>query len=223
MPSQPSLRPILATFVDRATELEFQRESYEQSTRSFLQFSVALGSVAFLAYGIHDRIVLPSFYEAAWRIRYGVFLPVAALVFAAVRNGKDLGRWREPLMLLFGASTTGVVIWIGALVPGEAGILYKSYAPMFVVMGPFLLRMSVATEVVFTLVTILFYLVFDTIAGSADATLRLSMCTTIAALGAIGALVANQQSRQARHSFLQQRTIEHQMDALDIEKQRSEH
>jgi class 3 adenylate cyclase len=152
-----------------------------------------------------------------------VFLPVAALVFAAVRSGKDLGRWREPLMLLFGASTTGVVIWIGALVPGEAGILYKSYAPMFVVMGPFLLRMSVATEVVFTLVTVLFYLVFDTIVGSTDAPLRLSVCTTITVLGAIGALVANQQSRQARHSFLQQRTIERAMDALDVEKQRSEH
>jgi class 3 adenylate cyclase len=217
----PRLHPFLGTFVDPKVELEFQRESYATSTRAFLQFSVALASIAFLAYGVHDWIVLGPLYETAWKIRYAVFVPVAALVFAALHATRDLGKWREPLMLLFGASTTGVVIWIGALAPGGPGVVYKSYAPLFVVMGPLLVRMTVVTEVAFTLVTLAFYLGFDAALGG-DPTIRFSLCMTIAALGAIGALVANQMSRQGRQSYLQQRTIEEQVAALDEEKRRSE-
>jgi class 3 adenylate cyclase len=125
-------------------------------------------------------------------------------------------------MLLFGCGATAVVCWIGALAPGDAGVLYTSYAPLFVVMGPFLLRMSVATELVFTAATLAFYMLFESVLGHADAVLRLSMCTTITTMGAIGALVANQQARQARHGFLQQRTIERQIAALDDERRRSE-
>jgi class 3 adenylate cyclase len=212
--NSPPLHRFLGTFVDPKTELRFQRENYANSTRAFLQFSIALASIAFLAYGVHDRLILGSLYETAWKIRYGIFVPVAALVFIAVRVTDDLGKWREPLMLLFGASTTGVVIWIGALAPGVPGVLYKSYAPLFVVMGPLLVRMGVATQILFTLVTVGFYLVFDSVLGG-DPMIRLSLCITIAALGAIGALVANQQARQARQSYLQQA-------ALDEEKQRSE-
>lgn len=217
----PRLHPVLGTFADSDVERDFQVESYETSTRSFLRFSVALGSVAFLAYGIHDRLVLPSLYETAWKIRYGVFLPIAALVLGALR-ARQLGPWREPLMLLFGLGATGVVSFIGALAPGVASVLYTSYAPLFVVMGPFLLRMAVGTELAFTVVTLALYLGFDAAFGHAGGTLRLSMCTTIVTMGAIGALVANQQARQARQSFLQQRTIERQIAALDEEKRRSE-
>src|ERR1041385_7359142 len=143
--SATRLHPIFGTFVDSGLEHEFEVVSYETSTRSFLRFSVALGSIAFLAYGIHDRLVLPTDYGSAWKIRYGLFLPIAALVSASLRS-KELGRWREPLMLLFGCGATAVVCWIGALAPGDAGVLYTSYAPLFVVMGPFLLRMSRSEE-----------------------------------------------------------------------------
>src|SRR5436189_4671766 len=103
----PRLHPLFGTFVDRTIEKDFQHESYVVSTRSFLRFSVALGSIAFLGYGLHDRLVLPAIYETAWRIRYGVFLPVALVTLAALR-ASELGRWREPLMLLFGCAATGV-------------------------------------------------------------------------------------------------------------------
>jgi class 3 adenylate cyclase len=52
--------------------------------------------------------------------------------------------------------------------------------------------------------------------------LKLSILTTLVTMGGIGALVARQQERQARRSFLQRRTIAGQIAALDREKQRSE-
>ena len=44
----PPLHPFLGTFVDPKTEREFQSESYAKSTRAFLQFSVALASIALI-------------------------------------------------------------------------------------------------------------------------------------------------------------------------------
>jgi class 3 adenylate cyclase len=217
----PPLKTFRATFVDPALEREFLRENYTLSTRSFLRFSAALGSAAFLAYGLHDLLVLPTLYETAWKIRYGVFLPVAILAMVAFR-APDLGRWLEPVELLFGATTTAVVIWIGALAPGHASILYTSYAPLFVIMGPFLMRMSVTTELAFTLVTLLFYLGFDAWTGRADLTLKISFSATLLTMGVIGALIARQHAQQSRQSFLQRRTIQAQITALDEEKRRSE-
>jgi class 3 adenylate cyclase len=217
----PPLRRFRATFVDRAIEREFQREDYAQSTRSFLKFTVALGSVAFLAYGLHDRLVLPTSYETAWKILYGVFLPVATLVLLALR-APDLGRWLQPMALAFGASTTLAVIWIGALASGPASLLYTCFAPLFVIMGPFLVRMSVATELAFTALTLLFYLGFDAALAHADPTVRLSISATLVTMGGIGALIAHQHAQQSRQSFLQRRTIQGQIAALDEEKRRSE-
>jgi class 3 adenylate cyclase len=217
----PPLKTFRATFVDPAIECEFQREDYTLSTQSFLRFSAALGSVAFLAYGLHDLLVLPTLYETAWKIRYGVFLPVAVLVMVALR-APNLGRWLEPLEFLFGAATTAVVIWIGALARGHASIVYTSYAPLFVIMGPFLMRMSVTTELAFTLVTLLFYFGFDAWTGQADSTLKVSFSATLVTMGCIGALIARQHAQQSRQSFLQRRTIQTQIAALDEERRRSE-
>jgi class 3 adenylate cyclase len=217
----PSIRTLRATFVDPAIEREFQRESYVLSTQSFLRFSAALCSAAFLAYGLHDRLVLPTLYETAWKIRYGVFLPVTILVTLALR-APDLGPWLQPVVLFFGAATTAVVVWIGALAPGHASILYTSYAPLFVIMGPFLMRMSVATELAFTGLTLFFYLSFDAALGHSDPTLRLSISATLVTMGGIGALIAHQLGVQSRQSFLQRRTIQGQITALDKEMRRSE-
>ena len=173
-----------------------------------------------MAYGLHDYLVLPTLYATAWKIRYGVFLPVATLVLALLGR-VDLGRWHQPLGLFFGTTACAVVLWIGALAPGHGRYLYTSYAPLFVIMGPFLVRLNVVTELAYTALTAALYLGFDGALSHSDATLRLSICTTLVTMGGIGALVARQQERQARQSFLQRRTIAGQIAALDREKQRS--
>ncbi|HEX7668361.1 MAG TPA: adenylate/guanylate cyclase domain-containing protein [Polyangiaceae bacterium] len=221
MSPNPPFHPFRATFQDEVLEREFQRENYAQSTRAFVTFSVALGSIAFLAYGLHDRFVLPASYETAWKIRYGVFLPVATLVLLSLR-AKDLGRWLQPVVLAFGASTTLVALWIGAIASGPAALIYTCFAPLFVIMGPFLVRMSVTTELAFTGLTLLFYLGFDAALVHADPTVRLSITATLLTMGGIGALIAYQHAHQSRQSFLQRRTIQRQITALDEEKRRSE-
>ncbi len=217
----PRLRKLTGTFEDPALESLFERENYALSTRSFLRFSVPLASIAFLAYGLHDRLVLPTLYETAWKIRYGVFLPMVALTMGALR-AEHLGRWLSPLSVAFGAAATFVVIWIGALAGGGPYILYTCYAPLFVIMGPFLLRMSVAAELVFTALTLAFYLGMDAAVVHAAPVLTASICTTVVTMGAMGALVAREQAAQWRHSFLQRRIILDQIEALDRERERSE-
>jgi class 3 adenylate cyclase len=217
----PAFRRLSGTFVDPELERAFLRESYVHETRAFLQFSVLVGTIAFSAYGLHDYLMLPQLYATAWKIRFGIFLPVAVLVLALLRS-ETRSPALAPALLAFATSATGVAIWIGALANGPVHLLYTSYAPLFVVMGPLILRMSVAAEIAFTALTIALYLAFDGALGHAETALSVSMTGTLATIGALGALLARQQERQARVSFAQQRTIEAQIADLDREKQRSE-
>jgi class 3 adenylate cyclase len=212
---------LTGTFADPELERAFQEQSYTPEARNFLRFSVLVGTVAFAAYGIHDYLVLEGEHVAAWKIRFGVFLPVAALCLALLtRQKKSL--LLAPALMAFATSTTLVAIWIGALSRGPAHLLYTSYAPLFVIMGPFFLRMSVVQELTFTALTLAAFLGFDAFLGRSSAVLVTSVSATLVTMGAIGVLVAKEQAAEARRSFAQQRTIEAQIAALDLERQRSE-
>jgi class 3 adenylate cyclase len=209
------------TFADPELERAFLAQSYTPEARNFLRFSVFVGTVAFAAYGLHDYLVLEGEHLAAWKIRFGVFLPVAACCLALL-TGEKKSPLLAPALMAFATSTTFVAVWIGALGHGPARLLYTSYAPLFVIMGPFFLRMSVAQELTFTVLTLAAYLGFDVALGHSNAVLVTSMSATLVTMGGIGALVAKEQAAEARRSFAQQRTIEAQIAALNLERQRSE-
>ena len=61
-----------ATFVDRALEAQFARESFALTTRPITRFTISLSAAVFLLYGVHDYFVLPAGrVHEAWAIRYG--------------------------------------------------------------------------------------------------------------------------------------------------------
>jgi class 3 adenylate cyclase len=216
----PATSRLWATFVDPETERQFQNENFA-STRRFVRFSVTVSVIAFLAYGIHDALVIPHARGAAWLVRYALFGPVGVALIAFVLANR---RWRrhQPAMLVFGLAVNAVVITIGALAKGPGFFLYTSYAVVFVTLGPFLARMSVRMQVAYTVLTLLLYNVADAVLAHADVQVRVSLNLAILTLGSIGALAAHQIEFQARVAFAARRVIREQMAALDAERARSE-
>jgi class 3 adenylate cyclase len=207
----PTFR-LTGRFADTALEGEFQRDN-EAPLRQFLGFSIPLASLVFLAYGLHDALVVPAVRPTAWTLRYGVFLPVALATLGVIRS-RMLVRFGQLALLVYGLALNLVVLTIGAIAP-TPGYLYTSYAVLFVTLGPFVVRMNVVTQLVYAALTLALYLVLDGAFGPNPLAVRLSVSGTLLALGSIGALLAYRLERQARETFWQKK-------ALGIEQARSE-
>ena len=222
VPASPSVRRVTGTFVDRTLEAEFVRESFALSVQPFTRFAVSLSAAVFLAYGAHDYFVMPApLLHEAWVIRYGVAVPMLALVVPLVWSRSSPGLHRSA-MLLFGLTLNAVVLSLGAIAGGEVGALQTSYAPLFVVLGPFIVRLDVGYEIVFAILTMLLYDVIALTVGHSSLVVIFSINMAIVSMGFIGALVARQMEGQARVAFLQRRTIRMQLEELDAEKKKSD-
>ncbi len=217
----PRTHRLWATFLDPTIERQFQKENFELSTRRFVRFSVTVSVVAFLAYGVHDALVIPHVRDAAFLVRYGFFGPVGAALVAFVILNRKWER-HQAAMLAFGLAVNAVVIAIGARAGGAAFFLYTSYAVVFVTLGPFLARMSVKSQVLYTALTLVLYDAFDAWTAHATPQVRISLNLAILTLGTIGALAAHQLEFQARVAFVARRVIRDQMAELDAERARSE-
>lgn len=217
----PRIDRVYATFEDADLERAFQKENFELSVRRYVRFSVTLAFIAFWAYGVHDLLVIPEVRFTAWMIRYGISGPLGALLIAFVFRNR---RWQrhQPAMLVFGLTVNTVVLWIASISPPAGFFIYAGFAVIFVTLGPFLARMNVRTQLVYTLLTLGLYNLFDVLEAHAQPMYRLSLNLTLFTLGAIGTLAARQLEIQARLAFIQRRVIRDQMAALDVERHRSE-
>ncbi len=222
-PAAQSNRPRLdwsGRFADPALEQAFHVDNLEP-LRRFLSFSVALASVTFLAFAVHDALVVPQVRDRAWAIRFGVFGPASALAFWLV-NSKYLLSLGQLMMLAYGICASFVVLYISAIAGGSGYFLYTSFAVAFVTLGPFVARLSVSAQLAYTLATLVMYALLDHFVAHAPLQVSLSISSTLLSLGGIGALVAYRLERQARQSFLQRRLIDEQVEALAAEKARAE-
>ncbi|HEY5243113.1 MAG TPA: adenylate/guanylate cyclase domain-containing protein [Polyangiaceae bacterium] len=221
MPAAPTHR-FTATFVDRALEREYARESFERSLRPITRFTVTLSAAIFLAYGVHDAFIMPkALLHEAWAIRYGLSVPMFAVVLPLMWT-RFYTRWYRPATLLFAFTISAVVLSLGAIARGEPAALQTSWGPLFLVLGPFIARFDVAYEVAYAILTVVLYDVLTLALGHGDFVVLVSINMAIVSMGLIGVLVARQMERQAREVFLQGRTIREQMEALDAEKQKSD-
>jgi len=224
MPEELALRrtrPLTGQFLDDALETEFQAEHFDLAIKRFTRFSIGLSSVVFLAYGVHDVYLLPELAHRAWAIRYGVFAPVAAAVLALTFS-RNYARLHAVAMFVFGMTINLVVTWIGAVSPPRGFYIYTGYSILFVTLGPFIARMNVVTQVVYTLCSIVLFCAFAAEVSHPPLAVAVSIAATLGAMGGIGALVARQLEAQAREMFRQRRTIRRQLDELDAERAKSE-
>jgi class 3 adenylate cyclase len=221
-PASTNVRRFTGTFVDPALEAEFARESFALTIQPFRRFAVSLSAGIFLAYGVHDYFVMPAaLVRQAWVLRYALAFPMLAVVIPLVWTGAFL-RWHHPAMLLFGLTLNAVVLSLGAMVGGEVGALQTSYAPLILVLGPFIVRLDVAYETAFAVLTVVLYNTIALWLGHPSVVESISINMALVSMGLMGALVARQMEAQAREVFLQRRTIREQLVALDAEKRKSE-
>jgi len=207
-------------FVDSGLEQAFRRDDLEPLKR-FLGFSVALASLTFLLFAVHDALVVPHVRNQAWAVRFGVFVPTSALVFGLL-NSRHLLRASQLMMLVYGLAASFIVLYIGAIAGGSGYFLYTSFAVAFVTLGPFVARLSVVAQLTYTWLTLLMFATLDYSLAHRPLQISLSVASTLFSLGGIGALIAYRQERQARQSFLQRRVIDEQVHALAAEKARAE-
>ncbi len=212
---------LTARFRDPALEAAFQKESFPLSVRGFTRFSLALAGVVFLAYGVHDLLVVPEVHRLAWELRYGVFAPVCAAVLFLTRT-RHYKTWHQPAVLIYGLAVNVVVLGIASVASTAGFFLYSSYAVVFVTIGPYLGKMNVETQLSYTVLTVLLFDVLDVFVTHSPPMIRLSLNISLLSLGLIGVVIAHLQESQARQSFLQRRTIKRQMVELDEEKSKSE-
>ena len=218
----PPVSRLWGTFIDPQLEREFVKENFAIAVQRYVRFSVTVSLVSFLAYGIHDALVIPEVREKAWAIRFLFCGPIAALLIAFVFKNKRF-EWHQPAMLVFGVTVNTVVIWIGAISPPAGFFLYTTYAIVFVSVGPFLARLNMKTQIAYTLITLVIYNVFDATVAHAATMVHLSINLATFTLGVVvGALAARELDLQNRLAFLQRRIIREQMAALDAERSRSE-
>jgi class 3 adenylate cyclase len=208
-------------FVDRALEAEFAREHFDLDVRRFTQFSIGLSTLGFLAFGLQDALLLPSMHEEAWAIRYGIVVPVGALVLAFTFSGA-YARWHQAAMLAFGLALNAVVMWIAAIAPPAGFFIYNGYVLLFVTLGPFIARMNVITQAVYTALSLVLFAAISKLISHPDPIIAVSTGASLAAMGVIGALLARQLEMQARMMFLQRKTIRTQLAEIDLERAKSE-
>jgi class 3 adenylate cyclase len=189
--------------------------------KRFLRFSVGLASLTFLAFAVHDALVVPEVRARAWAVRFGVFLPATALVFWLL-SSRHLLRFSQSMMVVYGLAASFVVLYIGAIAGGSGYFLYTSFAVAFVTLGPFVARLSVVAQLAYTCLTLLMFALLDRRFAHCPLQVSLSVESTLLSLGGLGALIAFRQEQQARQSFLQRRLIDQQVHALAAEKARAE-
>jgi class 3 adenylate cyclase len=219
--ASPPMNRATGAFLDAALEAEFAREHFDLDVRRFTQFSLALATIGFLAFGLQDAFLLPELHGQAWAIRYGLFGPIGAAVFAFT-FARAYARFHAPAMVLFGLSLNAVVLWIGAIAPPAGFFIYNGYAVLFVTLGPFIARMNVMTQLVYTALTLFLFAAISKFVSHPETAIAISTGATLAAMGLIGALVARKLEMQARQMFLQRKTIRKQLVEIDLERAKSE-
>jgi adenylate cyclase len=211
---------LTGAFLDSDVEAAFRAGTLESRAR-FLSFSISLTTLVFLAYGLHDYLVVPSVHERAWLVRYGVFLPVSLAVIAVVRSSL-LARFGQLALLGYGLAASFCVLFVGVISPPHGYFLYTSYAVLFVTLGPFIALMNVPTQAVYTLLSLVAYFVLDAAYAKSSLTISASIGSTLLTMGGIGVVLAHRLEVQARDAFVQGRLIAQKVEELDAEKSRSE-
>src|SRR5262249_19255533 len=112
--------------------------------------------------------------------------------------------------------------WIAAHAGKDGFFIYTSFAILFVTLGAFIGRMSVTTQVVYTLLTMALYNVLDLVYSHSSLEVRASMNLTFFSMGGIGALAAYHSEKQTRLAFWQRRVIDDQLKELENERQRAD-
>jgi class 3 adenylate cyclase len=218
----PAVRALTGAFVDAELERAFLEE-HTTSVRLASRWPLLVATTSFLAYSVHDWLVVPEILRLALTLRFALFAPVALLTLALTYVPKR-PVFHELSVLAYGVCINTVVLAIGVAARSTEGFfLYTAYAILFVTLGPFVAKMTVLTQAAYTALTLTaFQLVLALQTPVASPLAVVSTSLTLVCMGLIACVLAHQTGSLARAAFVQRRLIEEQVVALDREKAKSD-
>ena len=192
-------------------ELEAQR--FVTSVR-LTRLTILLASGLYAGFGVLDARIVPDVAASIWFIRYGVYCPLAAAIFALTYT-----RWyrsfAQPLLatlaLVAGLGIVGMVL----LADEAGGHLYYAGLILVFFCAYTIFQLQFAYAAVACGVPMLAYEGVALFAKSTPGPILLSNTFFLVSANAIGMLVGYLLERSSRNDFLQRRVIEMQRRQAD--------
>ncbi|HRF48630.1 MAG TPA: diguanylate cyclase [Anaerolineales bacterium] len=217
--------PLTLTFADPEVELAYRSDAYERSL-SRVRLAVALGGVMYALFGVLDRIVIPEAVWIAWSIRYGILVPISAIVFG-LSYTRLFRRWMEAALVLMAlVGGVGIIIMSAAAVEPGNYLYYVGLLQVVTLAFTFARpRFVLATGIAWIL--FLLYLFVATQLTPTPTAILLSNVAAFLAFNTIGMLAHHSLESYTRSDFLQRRLIAEQTARLEdtlfeVEAQRRE-
>lgn len=185
-----------------------------------VRVALGLGIVTFVSYGLHDWLVFDR-PAGAWAVRFGMAIP-SMIALWALSLSRWFPRWHQWVLLAYGLVATTSVLWIAAISEGAPSILYAGFAALFVTIGPLIARLDVLRQALYTALSAAMLVLFELRFSRSARVINVAQLWTLVAMGSLGAVLAWINERQARLSYLAQRTIRAQNEVIERERARSE-
>lgn len=191
------------TFADHSLEAEF-RNDYFDKTLGYFRLYLAIGTLFYALYGIHDYWILPDIVHEAWAIRYLIVCPLLSAIFA-LSYTRHFRRHLEHLLGLAGfAAGAGLIIMIiKAKPPGS----YMCYTGLLLCLL-FYFRLRFMTATVLSWSVFIFYEASAIIDPGTPPHVLFSNSFIMLSFIIAGMLMCYVMERHMRSDFLLRRIIE---------------
>ncbi|MFK5857095.1 MAG: PAS domain S-box protein [Bacteroidota bacterium] len=132
--------------------------SKDSLTPGTFRLGIVFGLFMYCAFGLLDIYAMPSNYETAWVIRYGIILPLLIISFF-LSYYKPIYRYSNTIMfVLITIGQLGIIAMLGISIPGD--LAYNMYyVGLILVMlwASFVFRLNLYTTIYFAFSTIILY------------------------------------------------------------------
>ncbi len=216
-----SVNRFTAQFSDRKLEAEFDEHLFENIHKKETPPNVLSALVVFAALGLLDWYVVPEVFGYAALLRFAVVVPIFAALF-----GLSLTRWLRhtrpavPAIIAWAGTAQFVAIGLGA--GGEAGILYRFFTVVFVLLPPLIGRSSVGEAFVIGAGCFAIFNGAELAFGEQDRLVWTFIASTYAVCWGYATYGAWIYHMAAHHDFWQSRIIDWQMSEIASEREKSE-
>jgi len=207
---------------DPVHEAEFRAYRFENELRRTLRWSAWAAALIYAGFGAIDFVVVWDVYETAWMIRYTTVVPIAfGLAFLTMTRAAS--RYLRMIGIVHSLLGPALFMTVGELAVDPGGLLYTLWgAILFPILVPQLTRLGVLWSLVVSVVSLCYLLTLN-FAYTPRPLYELLFLVLFFIVGCgFGAWATYQAEVAARRSFWKEKIIAWQMEALAVEREKSE-